>query len=391
MIEYLVNPALLEELEKFPAIRDRLASELEGESRSKRDIVRLLGNVTDPYGHRDLLNFINRHLPSAGGIGENILNATDSFIFSQHLAELYLLASLQSREGVSATAAVTKRNGKNYDIDLDVEGIQARIEIYSPVDHYGYQFIKRYTDPVFRYAAYSRGYVVEVELIVSTGSGYYAYQITNENKLLVRWREQLISAVKPWLSTATEGDVQEFDGVGNSFELKATLNVVDNNPRTRDVVFHEPTRSNDVRLFFEISPQHTVCNQMGRKITSKLEKRQCGLPDSDYLRIFILNFQLADDSFRDWFCRPQIAKNIDGAVKGVAAMLGEPLPFDVVIPARLCYTCCFGEAVILDAAREKQIRQLLVQTGFDEMCKPIPLSTFDPETEATLKGALSRL
>lgn len=386
MIEYLVNPAVLEELEKFPAIRDRLASELEGKSRSKRDIVRLLGNVRQ---HRDLLNFINRHLSSAGEIGKTILNAMDSFRFSQHLAELYLLASLQSREGVTAAAAVIKRKKKNYDIDLDVGGIRAKIEIFSPVDHYGYQFIKRYTDPVFRYATYSRRYVVEVELITPTRSGYYAYQITDEDKLLVRWREKLFCEVKQWLSTATEGDIQEFDGVRKAFKLKATLNVVDNNLRMSCVKYLEPTRSNDIRLFFENSPQHTVCNQMGRKISSKLEKRQCGLPDSDYLRIFVLNFQLADDSSRDWFCWPEIAKNIDGAVKGVVAMLGEPLPFDVVVPARLSYTCCFGNAVILDAAREKQIRQLLVQTGFDEMCQPIPLSTLDPETEAALKEALS--
>lgn len=209
---------------------------------------------------------------------------------------------------------------------------------------------------------------MDVKLIVSDQTGFHAYDIPNHDKKLRKWLTALECNVKKWLVTAKVGDIQEFDGVDNTFKLKASLKEVCDNPDFRRVWFREPGRSTDIRLCFEGSPESNANNQMGKKILGKLEKCQCGPPNPEKLRVLILNFELTDYGWFDWLSFRGISQSIDQTVRVLADKAGDPLPYDLVIPAMLGYNCCFGEAVILDAERETQIRQLIAQTGLDEKC-----------------------
>ena len=362
--EYPVNDVVLNVLEEFPKIKHELHRGFNNKSQSKLEIVRLLSNSVH---HRKLLTFIEQQRDSSGEIGKSILSEADPVRLTQRLAELYLLVSLQSRKQVNATPSQS-RKGKHPDIILETVLTKAKVEVYSPIENYGYQFIKRYCDRIFRYSTYPRGCLVEVELIVSDQTGFHAYDIPNHDKQLRGWLADLECNVKKWLANATAGEIQEFDGVDNTFKIKVSLREINDNSDFREVWFFEPGRSTDIRLYFEGSPEGNAKNQMGKKILAKLKLRQCGPPDPEHLRILILNFQLTDYSWPDWLSFPYIIPIMDQTIRLLAGKAGDPLPYDLVIPSMLDYSCCFGEAVILDAERETQIKQFIAQTGLDQKC-----------------------
>ncbi|MCY4674990.1 MAG: hypothetical protein OXD43_14735 [Bacteroidetes bacterium] len=365
--KYPVNGIVLNALEGFPKIKDKLCRGLNEQSRSKLEMVRLLNN---PCLHRKLLGFIEQYLDSAGEIGTSILNEADPVRFLQRLAELYLLVYLQSREPVNATPAAPQ-NSRHPDIILDTGSIKAKVEIYSLIENYGYQFIKQYYNSVFLWSECPRGYDIDLKLVANDQTGFHAYDIPNRDKDLRRWQTDLEGNVKKWLTTAKVGDIQEFEGVDNTFKLRASLRVLYDNPGIRNVQFYEPGSSTNIRLYFEGSPECNAKNQVGRKILAKLEKRQCGCPHPEYLRVLILNFELTDYGWLDWLSLPYIIRSIDQTIRVLVDKAGDPLPYDIVIPAMLdyhCY-CCFGEAVILDTERETQIKEMITQTGLDQKCQ----------------------
>ena len=103
---YPVNDVVLNALEEFPKIKEKLHQGLNEKSRSKLEIVRLLNN---PRHHRKLLEFIERQLDSSGQIGIEILSEADPVRLTQRLAELFLLVSLQSRKEVNAASSESRK------------------------------------------------------------------------------------------------------------------------------------------------------------------------------------------------------------------------------------------------------------------------------------------
>ena len=265
----------------------------------------------------------------------------------------------------------------------------ARIEIYCPVDYYGFQFVKMYSEPAFLYSNCSRGFDVFVELVTSNKCGFHALEITNTDRCLTSWLENLEREVNDWLANAKKGSVREFEGIDDAFQLRATLKCVCPNPDIRFVEFTEPSRSNDTRLFFEepMTVEDTVQSQIGKKIGSKLEKHQCGEWSPDYIRILVIDLSLMDACFSDWFCWPSIAKRMDETVRRLAGQAEPPPLFDVVIPARLGFNCCFGEVVVLDQEREAQIRAVIGRAGLDRKCEPTKVEPPDHELSTILEAA----
>ena len=373
-----MNEAVQSALNRFPNIEKRLR--LGGQERSELEIVRLLGN-THYEKIQQLVGLIDTHLGLVGDIiGKNLLHQNDPLNFRRLLSELYLLSFFLRIGGLNAKSAVSK-SGKIHDIDLGIGTLQARIEISCPMDYYGFQFVERYSLPVFRYSECPRGFHVFVEFVPLEESRYYAYKVANDDKNLRKWLKTLESEVQCWLVTAGEGSIGEFEGVGNAFRLRATLKEVYQDSEDRFVEFSEPTRSNDTRWFFEepLTAEDTARSQIGRKINDKLEKRQCGEPSSNYLRILVVDLSLMDAASPDWFCWPRIANRMDETVRILTARAGSPLPFDVVIPARLDFDCCFGKAVMLDQQWEVQSRALLEAAGLDRQCAPPVLEPPPPE------------
>ena len=365
-LEYPINDDVLDILNSFPKIRNKLHNKIKGRRRSKLEIFRVLNNHHVPHLEK-LLFFIEQYLDSTGEVGMTVLNEADPFVFSQRLAEFYLLVSLQSREGVNASPS-SSNSGPNPDINIETETAKAKIEIYSPIDVYGFQYVQLYSIHIFRYSKCKRGFNIALKLIVDDQTGYHAYDVPREHKKLRLWLNSLKIDVDNWIADSKAGDIREFDGLSNSFKLEATVIEMFDNPEMRLVECSRPGRSNDPRLFFEGSPRCNANNQMGRKICSKLEKRQCGPPNPMYLRILIVNFKLTDFGYIDWFRLPYIVNNIDQSIRFMVEKVGAPSPFDVVIPAMLDYCCCFGEPVVLDDQRESHIDELMAQTGLDKKC-----------------------
>ena len=159
------------------------------------------------HDHRQLLGFINESITFAGQIGKMVLREKDSLRLFQRLSELYLLAFLRMREGADAQPAVS-----GHDLDLKIDDRLARIEVYCPMEYYGFQFVKMYCNLVFRYSPCPRGFYVSVKFVTSETTGYHAHQVTNKDKVLRRWLTCLQQKVDAWLSNVTEGSMREFAG-----------------------------------------------------------------------------------------------------------------------------------------------------------------------------------
>lgn len=229
---------------------------------------------------------------------------------------------------------------------------------------------------------------VLVELLPNTASLYYPHRIPNDDKTLRRWRINFQAEVNCWLANAKEGSEREFRGINKIFRIRAKLRKVHANPECRLVQFSEPTRSSDTQLFFEepLTAEDTAKSQIGQKIRDKFEKRQCGDPSPDYLRILVVDLRLMDAAWPDWFCQPSIVERMDETVRILSEGAGPTAPFDVVIPATLDFDCCFGKAVVLDRGREPEITALINTARLDKQCLPDKAEPPPPELAAALKS-----
>ena len=385
MFRYPVHFGIREALDKLPVL-DWILDHRSyiGASHDSREIIRLLGTAHWPI-HESLLRFIDRRIGRSGGIGKQLLEETDPVRFRRRLAELYLLAFNRSMGRAAATPVKRPLNSRSYDFDIRLRALRAKVEVYSPIDHYGHQFVSSYVKPLFRYSECGRGFDVDVELIPERADGYYPLDISNSDRRLREWLKRLEPDVVAWLDKADVGDKKHFDGIDEAFQIKATLVESSPVPSFRRVVFHEPTRSTDTRLFFEVlDPEHTAESQIGRDIGAKMCERQCGPPDPKVLRILVVNFGLTDTYQFDWFWWPEITKRIERTMQILAERCGEPLPYDVVLPANLDVYCCFGKPVVLDPALDDKAAELIRQAGFAVQCKPPLVRKPPPELIAAL-------
>ena len=147
MPDYPITTGVQEAMQRFPAISG--AATIPSSGRSKLENVRLLDNTH--YDHiQRLLQFLNIHLPSSGGIGKRVVQQTDFFGLTQTLAEFFLLAHFRScHEAYGKDSSTGSPSEKNYDIDLITGPLNARIEICCPVDFYGCQLAERHLPVLF--------------------------------------------------------------------------------------------------------------------------------------------------------------------------------------------------------------------------------------------------
>lgn len=358
MLNYPITEVVRDAMQHFPIIA-RAVTILESD-RSELEIVRLLGNTH--YDHiQKLLKFMNTHLPSSGAIGKRIVQQTDPFQFKQNLAEFFLLVHLQGCPEVQAKVASTgSPSKKNYDINLISSTLNTRIEVYCPIDFYGFQLVESHIYLLFKYLDVDMGFCIDLRLETSVENGSYVYEIVNDEKTVRDWLTCLKSEAAQWLTNAQVGDRQQFKGVTDQMWLTATLREVNERTDMNCVTLSLPTQSTDTRLFFEVGqPEDTAASQWGRKLLHKLKDRQCGDPSSYFIRMLVIDFSHADTGFPDFICWPYIAERLSQTLKLLAAEAGAPLPYDAVLPARLSKECCFGKIVTLDDKRMKEVEQLV--------------------------------
>ena len=374
MIDYPITGGVRKAIQKFPAISHTVAIPKSG--RSKLEIVRLLGDTH--YGNiKNLLSFLNSHIQSSGQIGKRIVQQTNPFAFEQALSEIFLFAHLQDNQKVEAKAATTELSSeKNYDIDLSSKYLSAHLEIYCPIDFFGCQLIEKYLPVLFKHLDVRIGFDIDLHLESSVTNGFYAYEVSNNEKTVRNWLDSLNSLVSRWLNNAQVGERRQFAGISDQFHLTVTLRDLHQSAEVRSVRFSGPTKSTDSRLFFEVGqPTDTAASQWGRKLLYKLKERQCGNSEPNFLRLLVVDFSLADTSFPEFICSPKFTERISATINLLVEEAGTPLPYDAVLPARLSQECCFGRIVTLDKWRANEIEELVSVAFLDRPCVP---NSFEP-------------
>ncbi|MXW63761.1 MAG: hypothetical protein F4Y00_06175 [Bacteroidetes bacterium SB0662_bin_6] len=397
VIRYPITNEVRNALQRFPRIAEEIRSKLPGSGRSELEIVRLLGNTH--YEHIEaLLAFIDDKLPTSGSIGKRVLDEKDLLKFHRALSEFDLLVHLQDTAGTASAyedKVSPRSNAKRYDIDLTAGGSQIRIEVYCPADFFGYQLVGRYLPMMFKYLEVDMGFEVALRLEHKnenhgSWNPFFANDIGGQTDV-DPWLDSLNAEAKQWIMEAKAGDHLQFPGPIESLLLSVTLEHRDENPDWRLVSFLPPGQSSDTRLFFEMdTPKSTAGTQWGPKLLDKLQKRQCGPPSPDYLRLLVVDFSLADTGWPDFICWPDTAKRLAETFDLLVEETGPPLPYDAVLPAQLGRECGFGRVIPLDNQRTKEIERVVQAASLDRPCIPHPAGDQKKKMEEMRRYAASR-
>lgn len=353
--------------QRFPAI-DQVAK-IPTSGRSELEIVRLLDNTH--YEHLDrLLMLLDDRLSLSGNIGKRILEQTDPIAFDQALSEFFIFNYLHDLPAVEARAFAPKNHSlTHHDIDVAAGILSARLEIYSPIDFFGFQLMKRLVGTLFKYLNVDKGFQIRLRLETSEDF-FYVYEIGDESTVR-SWLTQMERDVSKWIVNAREGDEKTFDGPNINVWYVAELAHVYEDSESRCISSRTATQSTDSRLFFEVGePMDTAKSQWGKKLRSKLIKRQCGESNSEYLRMLVVDFSSADTGWPDFICWPKIAQRLSQTLKLIVDEIGPPLPYDALLPAQLSESCCFGKIIIMDGCRSKETNEFVNAASLDRPCRP---------------------
>jgi hypothetical protein len=236
--------------------------------------------------------------------------------------------------------------------------LEVPIEVYCPVDFMGFQLVENYTSTLLKYLEVNRGFELEVELRPTAEFDFYFLYYDfyfpywfDEEQEMRRWLRMLANEARAWLNADDVRSPLIVKGPNEKWFLKVRADALFTDPRNRLIRMSTATRSTDSRLFFEIgTAKDTACSPWGKKLKRKLEKRQCGDPASDRLRILVVDFRLAETGDAGFICWPKIAARMKEVVHLLARSLCNP--YDVVVPAKLGFDCGFAPAIWLtcDAA-----------------------------------------
>ncbi len=365
---YPVTPEVLAACKEFAEIGQILR--LPAQGRSEKEIVRLLDNAHYEHIAR-LLNFIESMLSRPDSIGQRLLQQTDPFQFNQFLAELFLFSHLSDRLGKRVRPVIKGPSDKGPDIEAQWGNLLVRIETYSPIDFMGFQLIGKHILPLFKYLDVVRGFSLKVSIKpadISVQGVWYPYSIPGEEEVLC-WLQGLAGKARVWLSQSDPERRLRVEGPGGTIMIDVELKELIDDPATREVLFIPGTHSTDTRLFFECgTPEDTAASQWGRKLKSKLEKRQAGPPRPNTMRVLVVDFAQADTARPDFICWPGVADRLAETVRLLVDDIPPSAPYDILIPAQLGLDCGFGPPVWIEASIAHAGDDFIRGAGMDRLC-----------------------
>jgi hypothetical protein len=199
------------------------------------------------------------------------------------------------------------------------------------------------------YLDIERGYELSVKLLSALHDPFYAYEFEAEPKALL-WLREFSQEVHDWLSASSPQKV--FCKAGpraNGWELSIEIDELHKDPATRQICMNTAGRSDDARLHFECGSSETTADGWwGRRVKKKMRERQAGPIQKDgVLRLLVVDFSRLDTTEPNFFCWSGISTRIDETVRILAGEIGGEPPYDVVLPARLGVSSCFGAPVWL--------------------------------------------
>lgn len=364
-ITYPITQHVRDALHSFPDIEKIV--QLPQEARSSLEIVRVLGN-THCKRVVDFLAFIERTVLDAGQLGRDLLKQNDLFQFYQHLALLFLFSHLQKQLGSAVTAAKAKTiSSKTPDISVAWNDLDVRIEVFCPVDFFGFQLVEYYLSHLLIYLDLDRGYQVDVKLgpiDKIEHNSYFTYNFGDETQIRC-WLSKLATDVRIWLAGCKEHERRVFEGPsGTTWGAEIRVLALHDDPHNRCVGKSTATHSTDTWWYFEeCTLTNTLNSEWGKKLKGKLARRQCGDPTQDRLRVLVVDFSLADAADKDFICRPKVGDRMAEVMQHLAKELGPPIPFDVVLPAQLDFECGFAPGISLNDAAAVEGMRFLESAG----------------------------
>jgi hypothetical protein len=372
MPSYPINAEVLAALQGLGGLATALG-DLSGSTRSRLHIVRMLGNTHYENVAR-CLSLIESGLKTAEPICRRLLQQTDAFQFEQVLAELFLFAYLnrclpERAQSVDGGASETR---PDIEIVLDVGCM--RVEVYSPTDFMGYQLWREGLIAALKYVEVDRGFDLKAIVEVVADSAEPDLQTELDHPYLVsderhvrQWLAQFEREAALWLTRADHGATLEVDGPDKGLRVRVEASKLFDDRDLRTIAFSSPTRSTDTRLFFESgTAADTARSQWGVKLKAKLNKRQCGEPVDHVLRVLVVDFSRAETGWPNFICWPEIARRLDEVVRLLAP--DKPPPYELVLPARLGFDCCFGVPVWLVRPLSLDPERILDEVGLTRRC-----------------------
>lgn len=340
-------------------------------SRDSREVVRLLENTHYDHISRTLRR-IDRWGKWSGRIGEEILRCNDPFNLSRLLAELHLFVHLYSR--LKSGVAVVDRP----DISVAMNNYTCLIEVYSPMDFYGYQVFSRLLMSCIKHLPINKGF--DVHILSRASSSTYVYDFP-EFREVHRWMTRFQKHFLSWIRNAKVGQVYRTKCPASSLELIITLKHFANDPRQRSVAWNQAGMSLDTKLFFEIPDSSVFAGtQWGTKIREKLEKQQAGPPSHEHFRVLAINFSLAETADVSFLTHPRHFSNLEKHIKFLASKIHPYPPYDVVLPCVLGLRCGFAKPVNLSSLDDACVAERLRAMGLDKCIKKARRAT-DKELE----------
>jgi len=357
----------------FPSLAVRLDLT---EDWSPLEIVRLLDNA-GPEPVNGLLPFIERSLADSGPIGDRVLKAQTPEAMAQTLAELELFVHLRSALGDAVTAAPDLRGQRANDINVTLDSTQVLIEVFTPLELAGWQFFEANLSRALRYLDLERGY--EIAFTVDATADllddpvrhfYYPYFFPAED-LIRKWFARFLPAVRVWLLAERPDRVFSVPGPENVVQIELALEELHKDPLARLIHGTWGGRSNSTRLVFEQQANVIADGEWGRKLRSKLDRRQCGYAAPERLRLLVLNFNLGDESRFEFMNTERFATRFSES----ARLLVDPhdVPYDAVLPAVLGLDCGFGRVAVLDEQRATEIGRFIALAALDHPVQDPPL------------------
>jgi len=363
-IDYRITKVSKEAIEEFLWIKSNFKLGELG-SRDDREIVRLLENIHYPH-IKKTLKLIDKYGSQSSEIGDSLLKCNDNFVFSRQLSELFLFIYLYEKLKSRVTPIRRVQNQKSPDISVKLDDYEYLIEVFSPMDYYGYQVFSRLLTSCLKNLDLNIGFEITIDSQAQTFDYTYDFPQFRE---VYDWIDQFCKNFLKWIRTANKGDVYYVQSPAGSLKLKVHVESIEKNSEIRSILWGQATRSTDTILYFRINdPAEFSKTQWGVKIEDKLQKQQAGEPRDKVLRILTINFSLADTSDLNFLNDPVYFDNFSKYIRYLASDIKQYPPFDVILACELSFECSFSKPINLSNLSDKSIENLLEKIYFK---KPI--------------------
>ncbi len=347
----------------------------------EREITRLLENVHYPHIAKALM-IINEYGPISEEIGESLLICNDCFVFERLLAELFLFAHLYAHNGPSVIPIRRIKNTKSPDFLVKLDELELLIELYSPIDFYGYQLFERLLSTTIKNLDIELGFKLKIELTAAdTG---YAYDFP-EFRRIYSWINEFQAKFICFLGNDRNGKQFEFHTPAESVKLNIEVVSVNDDRDVRQLCFSLGTKSTDTIQYFRLeNSAQFATTQWGWKINDKLSQRQAGPPSDNNIRILAINLALADTTDLKFLNNPKIQRNYTNHIAYLSSDIQPNPSYDIVILCKTSVRCGFAKPVLLSKGDSSRIQGLLDRIGLTERIMTIPRASKE-ETERTMK------